>query len=221
MPIAPFLLLDTATDKGLLLWSTGPHHLQELFFSTQGGGEQPWLPVLEDAVSQFSAPPAYIAIGIGPGSYTGIRTGAALCQALAYGWKAPIVTFPSLCGFVPPTMTHFAVLVDARIGGFYWMEGVRSASGTHHTERPQLVPFEEVRQKLQDIPTILSPHIEQIRTRLNITTEWETHETSPAPDHLTQLTQTKYRLGQTTFPPTPTPLMYLKETEAERRWPHG
>ncbi|OGN64627.1 MAG: hypothetical protein A3E80_04455 [Chlamydiae bacterium RIFCSPHIGHO2_12_FULL_49_9] len=39
--------------------------------------------------------PELIAIATGPGSYTGIRVGAALAKALAFGWQIPFIGYPS------------------------------------------------------------------------------------------------------------------------------
>jgi tRNA threonylcarbamoyl adenosine modification protein YeaZ len=37
----------------------------------------------------------FVAIGIGPGTFTGTRVGAAAAQSLAYGWSIPLVPFSS------------------------------------------------------------------------------------------------------------------------------
>jgi tRNA threonylcarbamoyl adenosine modification protein YeaZ len=59
-----------------------------------------------------------IAVGTGPGSYTGIRVGAALAQSLAFGWNIPVSGFCSLAGYA----TDLPVAVDARGGGIYLLD---------------------------------------------------------------------------------------------------
>lgn len=38
----------------------------------------------------------YIAVGEGPGTFTGTRVGAMTAQALAYGWEVPLIPFSSI-----------------------------------------------------------------------------------------------------------------------------
>lgn len=91
-----------------------------------------------------------IAVGTGPGSYTGIRVGAALAKALSYGWKVPLIGFCSLEAFGPAP-----VLVDARSGGFYVMLG----------KEPLLISPDDLR--LQKIDSYNSPHPEMIKKRID------------------------------------------------------
>ena len=39
--------------------------------------------------------PNYLAIGIGPGSFTGTRVGGIVAQSLSYGWNIPLISFSS------------------------------------------------------------------------------------------------------------------------------
>ena len=106
------LIIETSGEKGgLILAKQG----QCIASRTLLGG-----PELSQSLAQevkdllAGASPKLIAVGIGPGSYTGIRVGAALAKALAYGWKIPCLGFCSLRAFgLPP------ILVDARGGGIY------------------------------------------------------------------------------------------------------
>jgi tRNA threonylcarbamoyl adenosine modification protein YeaZ len=68
-----------------------------------------------------------IAIGVGPGSYTGTRAGAATARALAFSLRIPLRGFCSLIAFLPPYMGHFASILAAKSGLFYLAKGEKSA----------------------------------------------------------------------------------------------
>jgi tRNA threonylcarbamoyladenosine biosynthesis protein TsaB len=60
-----------------------------------------------------------IAVGTGPGSYTGIRVGVSLALGLARGWKAVAIGIPSLEVIAAMQDGLVAVTLDARKGKFY------------------------------------------------------------------------------------------------------
>jgi len=65
----------------------------------------------------------YIAIGIGPGSYMGIRTGATIAKTLAFASNLPLIEFCSPLAFLPPTAGTFAFVDDAKMGQLYVLTG--------------------------------------------------------------------------------------------------
>ena len=73
---------------------------------------------VQQLLAQHPLPLDAIAVGTGPGSYTGIRVGAALAQSLAFGWNIPVSGFCSLSGYG----TDLPVAVDARGGGVYLLD---------------------------------------------------------------------------------------------------
>ena len=60
-----------------------------------------------------------IAVGIGPGSYTGVRVGVSLALGLARGWNASAVGVPSLEAIAGQRDGVIAVTLDARKGMVY------------------------------------------------------------------------------------------------------
>jgi tRNA threonylcarbamoyladenosine biosynthesis protein TsaB len=60
-----------------------------------------------------------IAIGTGPGSYTGLRVGASLGLGLARAWNARIIGVPSLEAIAVTREGRVTVSMDARRGNIY------------------------------------------------------------------------------------------------------
>lgn len=164
------LILETSSEKGrLILAENGePVKVKKL---PGGPGLSKCLAM--EVKNFLEGAPDLIAVGTGPGSYTGIRVGAALAKTLSYGWKAPLIGFCSLKGFAPKVDAPFAVLVDARMGGFYALID----------QKPVLIaPHDPL---LQGIAHLASPHPELIKKRLTTEAIW--HETEPDPELLAQL----------------------------------
>lgn len=160
------LILETSSEKGCLILAEKGQPIKT--HSLPGGPELSRTLALE--VKKLLGPlkPDLVAVGVGPGSYTGIRVGAALAKALAYGWQVPLLGFCSLKAFGAPP-----VLIDARMGGFYALLN----------EAPCLLSPTDSR--LQDLPEIRTPHPELIQKRL--TSKAILRQTEPDPTLLAKL----------------------------------
>lgn len=130
------LILETATEVPFLLYekkrellSPGPSLSQNLSLSVKK--------ILENET------PDLIAVGAGPGSFTGVRVGATFAQALAFGLKIPLVPFCSLYAFPPAEEGPFTLLFDARSGGAYLTQGSRSGKEVSFSP-PEKLPLEKV-----------------------------------------------------------------------------
>lgn len=62
-----------------------------------------------------------IYVGIGPGSYTGVRIGVTVCKMLAWTLNIPLYEFSSLY-LMGSNLTNKAVLIDARRGNAFCAE---------------------------------------------------------------------------------------------------
>ncbi len=160
------LILETSNENGCILLARKDKLIQAKTLS--GGPELSKSLALHVKTLIDDEKPDLVAVGVGPGSYTGIRVGTALAQGLSYGWKTPLMGFCSLKAFGPSP-----VLVDARIGGFYALLG----------ENPTLLLPTDPR--LQDLAEIRSPHPQLIQKRLESKAVF--HETQPDPNRLAKL----------------------------------
>jgi tRNA threonylcarbamoyl adenosine modification protein YeaZ len=161
------LILETSTEKACLVLAEGGRPLS--FKHLSGGPELSRRLALEVKCLLSTFKPDCIAVGTGPGSYTGIRVGAALAKGLSYGWQIPLVGFCGLAAF------GSRVLVDARMGGLYaWIDS-----------KALLLSLEDPR--LREGPWS-SPNPETIKKRLSFSLECS--EASPDPKLLAQIAET-------------------------------
>jgi tRNA threonylcarbamoyl adenosine modification protein YeaZ len=151
------LILETSTEASLLAITENDRILWEKHLS--GGPELSKTLGLEIKKMLELCPPPFdrIVIGAGPGSYTGIRVGAAMAQALSFGWQIPLYTVCSLTAFAPNSDENFAIAIDARSGGFFIQENFSP---------PKLLKLDEAIKVLHTAALISSPHPEKLLARI-------------------------------------------------------
>jgi len=181
------LIIETSTESALLavlengrlLWEK--HLLGGPALSKSLGLE------IKKILELIPPPFDQIILGSGPGSYTGIRVGAAMAQALSFGWKIPLYTVSSLTAFAPDK-ENFVIAIDARSGGLFIQENFTL---------PKLLKLEDAEIILQSYPIVASPHPEKLLQRMPT---------------LTNLVQTKpnaFLLAQFSIPASKPDLSYL------------
>jgi tRNA threonylcarbamoyladenosine biosynthesis protein TsaB len=117
------LALDTSTPRGSVALLRDDETLAEQTFARQRSGDG-----LFDAIAATCSGivPELIAVGLGPGSFTGIRAGIAAARGLALPRRTPIKgvsSFDALAltalPLMPADATVLCVLADARRGEWY------------------------------------------------------------------------------------------------------
>lgn len=174
------LILETSSDFGMLVLSKEGVPITSRALDGGPSLSKKIASETHDLLTAFSFRPDFIAVGTGPGSYTGIRVGAALAQSLAYGWNIPCMSFCSLIAFTPPQIQGpFAIVLDAKSAGIYVLTGQRQVDSLVFDE-PQLLP--PMTPLLQTLPYLASPHPDLICARASYSGQWV--ETRPDPNWL-------------------------------------
>jgi len=125
------LLIENSTESGSLVVAEAGGVLIRREFSKAG---QLSLAV-QEIFLELGAPDE-IVVGIGPGSYTGLRVAAATAIGLQLALRCPAYGCPSVLGYEE---TSYHVVGDARLGSVFLagIEGRRLVRG------PELLPIEE------------------------------------------------------------------------------
>ena len=71
-----------------------------------------------------------IAVGIGPGSYTGTRVAVSVAKALCLGLEIPLIPFHSLLAYVPDEFEGpFAILLETKQPNPYFLQAIATKEG--------------------------------------------------------------------------------------------
>lgn len=215
------LVLETSTERGIAaLVEEG-----KLLFSCQlplGLQSSNYLlPELKnglDAAGMASRDITFICLGIGPGSYTGIRVGATVAKALSFAHRIPLVGVCSLQAFAPPVKNSpFAVVIDAKIGGVYLQLGEENEGRVTYTSEPLVLPIDQAAAILSSASSIITPNAAQLISKFEAAglpsdTRW--HECYPSPLHMCALGEEQLAHGGAVMDGH-LELLYMRKTQAE------
>jgi tRNA threonylcarbamoyladenosine biosynthesis protein TsaB len=118
--------IETSSSRGSVALVDGSIHLCSLEHERANAHGESILPLIEAALAQAGWNRSQldrIAVGTGPGSFTGLRVGIAIAMGLSEGLEVPLVGVPSLRAMalaVPAESVGCrCVLVDARKGELF------------------------------------------------------------------------------------------------------
>lgn len=217
------LLIETSTEKGLVAIS---RHSEILFHKElpQGFNNSKYLlPTIIEGLqnTQLSLKQlTMVAVGIGPGSYTGMRVGVIVAKSLAYACRLPLVGVSSLEGFIPHCLlegSSYVAVIDAKIGGVYLQTGTRFGNQIHYTSAPLLCTLEEFSKHVNNNSNFVTPcstRLQPLLQALYPNNHWQWEEAWPDPTQLTLSAIDKYNKGLASTS-TQLDLLYLRKTQAE------
>lgn len=215
-----FLLFDTATERGIVAIFQGRnllfHHQLPMGYQSS----QNLLSVLEQGLAETGLrcrDMSFIAIGIGPGSYTGMRIGAAAAKSLSFACSLPIVAFSSLQGFVPEEEGSFASVIDAKIGGVYLQKGEKKEGKVTFFDHPSVIPLVSAKMALKNVERLVTPNSMNLRPKLEaeipgLDVEWK--EQWPNFQYLGEVACERYQAKEYVVDQR-FELLYLRKTQAE------
>ena len=153
------LAIDTATTRTSVALLDGPHTIVEVNREGATGHGQA-LPTLVSEVLQSISPNQLeaIAVGIGPGPFTGLRIGIAFARTMAWALELKVVGVCTLDALAYDYLNRvlapfgdFAVATDARRKEVYWAaydrHGIRK-------DEPIVVKSSDISGSLLRLPTV-------------------------------------------------------------------
>ncbi len=188
-------MIDTSSEYCLLALGKDSHLILHTLFLHSNRLAQTLLPELSALLSKAKISLKeidHIAVGVGPGSYTGTRVGVTIAKSLAYGLGAGLRGFCSPIAFLPSKTGAFASVFPAKSGRFYLLAGNKSphAIAVHCAEF--LAP-EELASALLSADFVTAPRREDLPPF-----DRPFHPFCPSPENVLLYLQTSPSLENTT-----------------------
>lgn len=212
------LIIDTATEVAFVGLASDGQLIEMHRLPTGLQNSKNLFPNLLDLLTRHQLSPkdlGLIGCGVGPGSYTGIRVGAAIAQSMAYALRIPLVGICSLMSFVPKTPGSFASVLDARYGGAYLLKGHFDGKTVNFEEEPQVVALDQMAETLKGVEIIVTPHLKDLQEKITPyapSVKWE--EGIPSGEVFAQKNDEYYRNNHFSTK-AELKLLYLRKTQVE------
>lgn len=130
------LCIENSTASGSLAFADGTQIFDVYEFSRSGA-----LAVSLQKILKRHGPPDQVVVGIGPGSYSGLRVAAATALGLSIALRLKVHGCPSVLGYETP---DYRVVGDARRGTVF----VATVRNYQLVSMPILISYDQFRQQL-------------------------------------------------------------------------
>lgn len=157
---------------------------------------------------------SFFVCGVGPGSYTGIRSAAAIVQASAYVDDTKTVPISSLLLCVPKMRGSFLVMADAHSGGTYVQKGCCNEA-RYEVEPPCRMSVDEAVGMVGLGRTVFVHSSGWLRKKGEFDS-MVTQEVPLNPEVAALVAYQEFADGHA-IPPRSLPLLYLRKTQPEER----
>ena len=140
------LAIDTSTATGRIAIAAGETVIFASEFTSQRSHNSQIFAPLETALDCCGRELDLIAVGTGPGSYTGVRIGIASGIASAMALGLPVVGIPSACAAAAAAQaSEYTLIGDARRGAAFLAE----VKGHQLQGKPELIEDEQLSARLE------------------------------------------------------------------------
>ncbi len=140
------LAMDTSTPRGSVALLCGDALVLDEIFPADRSHTSELYPILQ-RVKKLTGAVDMIAIGLGPGSYAGVRVSIASGLGLGIAWGAELIGIPSAAAIETAEAAYIAI-GDARRESFYFTR----VRGGECIEGPLLLDEQSLREKLAHHP---------------------------------------------------------------------
>lgn len=143
-------ILDTSREEGFIALSERGKLLDQQLFSSKN-----FVPILAEFLARHPEKSlSYLAVGTGPGSYIGTRSGVAFAKAYAYAKEIPLLGFYSPLAYLPVEEGDFLYLFEEKKGPPCILRGSRRGLTLVAQTPPQTISEQELSSLLQENPCI-------------------------------------------------------------------
>ncbi len=208
-----FVILDTSSSQCLLAVGLD-EKIIAIDVSSSQRHQATLLPTLARLLAEAGASQeelGWIAVGKGPGSYTGTRAGLAAAQALAFALEIPLLTFCSPLAFLPLEQdlpsTSWAAIWPTKMGSYYLLQGELVEGIYHQKDEGQVVAAPQLQELLAGANLLFSPDPGAVQNSLPLVSK-KVHLATPSLDHLLPTLLERRRLSSFSSPLLISPIYY-------------
>jgi tRNA threonylcarbamoyladenosine biosynthesis protein TsaB len=179
-----------------------------------------FIPLIRDVLEMSQVAPrdlAAIAVGVGPGSFTGLRVAIAAAKSMTFALRCPLVALESdrlLAASAPLRSGEIAVLVEAQRNELAVSRFIQEQGALVRLSDPTIGPTADWLDRLPPDTYLLGPALERLRPRLDPSRE--AGSSWPEPEPLARVAREAHARGRFAKPETLIP-NYLRRPAAEEK----
>jgi tRNA threonylcarbamoyladenosine biosynthesis protein TsaB len=223
------LALDTSTPRAAVAIATADGDVLVAAADPSRRHGRDLVPSIRALLAEAALSPGaldLIAVGLGPGSYTGLRVGLTAAKALAYALGRPLIGLDSLEAIArnaPDVAAKVAVVADAQRGDLYAADFARPAPGAPpvRVSPTRIEPIASWTARLDPATLVLGPGVSRLPPLPSLTIA-AADDPAHWPDgrRLVAMAREAHRDGRRDDPYFLEPL-YLRRSAAEDQWSGG